>query len=130
MAERYEVYKCEVCGNLVEVLDGEAGVLVCCGEDMAILKENTVDAAREKHVPVPHHEEAGMRISVGEVPHPMTEAHHIEWIEARVGNRLQRMYLKPGDTPEVLFSCPGGACPVGTPIFRAYCNLHGLWKAE
>ena len=129
MAERYEIYKCKICGNLMEILDGGAGAPACCGEDMTLLKENGVDASVEKHVPVPYREERGVKIAVGEVPHPMTAEHYIEWIEMYVGGRLQRVYLKPGDVPAASFTCPG-ECPAGRPIFRAYCNLHGLWKSE
>ena len=130
MAERYEIYKCEICENIVEVLAGGAGALVCCGEDMTFMKANTVDASHEKHVPVPHREEHGLKVAVGEQPHPMMESHYIMCIETRVGNRQQRVYLKPGDDPAAVFCCPDGENSGERPVFRAYCNLHGLWESE
>lgn len=131
MAERFEVYKCDICGNIVEVLDGEDGILVCCGDDMKRMASNTVDAAVEKHVPVPHREVNGLKIAVGEVPHPMTEEHFIEWIDIRVGNMVQRKYLKPGEAPTASFTFPENLEKgEHRPVFRAYCNLHGLWQSE
>lgn len=131
MAERFEIYKCEICGNIVEVLDGEAGALVCCGDDMKLMVENTTDGAVEKHVPVPHRvENGGIKVAVGEVPHPMTEEHYIEWVEMRIGNRVQRKYLNPGDDPAAVFVFPESDTGSDRPIFREYCNLHGLWKSE
>jgi len=124
MAERFEVYKCEICGNIVEVLDGGAGELVCCGEPMKLMKANTVDASREKHVPVVEKSGAGCKVKVGGVAHPMEAKHYIEWVELAAGGRVRRQFLKPGDAPEAVF----GANPAGASA-RAYCNLHGLWKA-
>lgn len=123
MAERYEVYKCDLCGNIVEVLAGGAGELVCCGQPMVKLVENTVDAAREKHVPVVEAVDGGVKVKVGDVAHPMEEKHYIEWIEVIAGDVSYRKYLKPGDAPEAVFQ----VAPDGVTA-RAYCNLHGLWK--
>lgn len=123
MAERNEVYKCELCGNIVEALHGGDGELVCCGEAMKLLKENTTDAAREKHVPVVEKADKGTKVKVGSVPHPMKDEHYIEWIEVLVGDRACRQYLKPGQAPEAAF-CAGAENVVA----RAYCNLHGLWR--
>lgn len=125
MTNRYEVYKCEVCGNIVEMLHGGAGQLVCCGQPMKQYKENTVDAAREKHVPVVTRVAGGFKVAVGSVAHPMEEKHFIEWIELLADGRVYRQYLKPGDAPETVF-------PVTATIVtaREYCNLHGLWKKE
>ena len=124
MAERLEIYKCEVCGNIVEVLHGGAGELVCCGQPMSLLTENTVDAAKEKHVPVVEKTANGFKVSVGSVPHPMEEKHYIEWIELLVGEKTYRQFLKPGDKPEAVFTVDAAQAKA-----RAYCNLHGLWGA-
>ena len=123
MAERLQIYKCEVCGNIVEVLHGGEGELVCCGEPMKLFVENTVDAAKEKHVPVVEKVAQGMKVKVGSVPHPMEEKHYIEWVEIIVDGKAYREFLRPGDTPEAVFDVP----PEGVTA-REYCNLHGLWK--
>ena len=123
MAERMEVYKCEACGNIVEVMHGGEGELVCCGQPMVLLKENTVDAAKEKHVPVIQKIAGGYKVKVGEVPHPMEEKHYIEWIELIADGQVYRQYLKPGDTPEADFMLVASQVTA-----REYCNLHGLWK--
>jgi len=124
MAEKLEVYKCEVCGNIVEVFHGGKGDLECCKTPMKLLKENTVDAAKEKHVPVIEKIEGGVKVKVGDVAHPMEEKHYIEWIEIIVNDKTYQQYLNPGDTPEATFKVDGGDISA-----RAYCNLHGLWKA-
>ena len=123
MAERLEVYKCDACGNIVEVLHGGGGELVCCGEPMKLLVANTVDAAKEKHVPVIEKVEGGVKVKVGSVPHPMEEKHYIEWIEVTTDGKADRQFLKPGEAPEAVFKT--GAKSVTA---REYCNLHGLWK--
>ncbi len=125
MAERYEVYKCELCGNIVAVLHGGKGELVCCGQPMVLKGENTTDAAVEKHVPVMEKVDGGVRVKVGSVAHPMTDEHYIEWIQVRSDGGGCRYFLQPGDEPEALFESGGGAA-----IARAYCNIHGLWKGE
>lgn len=124
MAERYEVYKCDACGNIVEVLNGGGGELVCCGEAMKLLTENTVDAAKEKHVPVVETVDGGYKVKVGEVPHPMEEKHLIQWIELIADGTIYRKYLEPGAIPEAVFSVSASDVTA-----REYCNLHGLWKA-
>lgn len=123
MAKRYEVYKCNVCGNIVEVFIGADGALACCGEDMKLLSANTVDAAVEKHVPVVTRTEDGIVVNVGSVDHPMTADHFIEWIEVVAGDTTVTAFLKPGDAPKACFPRLEGDLTV-----RAYCNLHGLWK--
>ena len=123
MAQRMEVYKCNACGNIVEVLHGGGGELVCCGEAMVLLKENTVDAAKEKHVPVVEKVPGGFKVKVGDVPHPMEEKHYIEWIELIVGDKIYREYLNPGDAPEATSLVDADQATA-----REYCNLHGLWK--
>ena len=123
MAERLEVYKCELCGNMVEVLHGGGGELVCCGEAMVLLKENTVDAAKEKHVPVVEKVDGGVKVKVGDVAHPMEEKHYIEWIEIIVDGKAHRQFLNPGEAPEATFQIEADNV-----VAREYCNLHGLWK--
>ena len=123
MAERLEVYKCEACGNIVEVLHGGAGELVCCGEPMVRLVENTVDAAKEKHVPVVEKTADGVKVKVGDVAHPMEEKHYIEWIEIIVDGKAHRQFLNPGEAPEATFQIDADKV-----VAREYCNLHGLWK--
>ena len=119
--EKLDVFKCAKCGNIVEVMHVGGGTLVCCGEPMKQLKENTTDAATEKHVPVLD----GQTVKVGSVAHPMQEDHYIEWIEVIDGEKVCRKFLKPGDKPEREFAC---AKPGST--MREYCNKHGLWKAD
>ena len=125
MAARLEVYKCEKCGNIVEVLHGGVGTLVCCGEDMVLLKENTTDAAVEKHVPVMEKTDHGVKVTVGSNPHPMEEKHYIEWIEVVAGGKAYREFLEPGAEPSAVFCVDGEIESV-----RELCNIHGLWKAE
>lgn len=119
-----EVYKCEKCGNIVELLHVGGGDLVCCGEPMKLLKENTSDGAQEKHVPVIEKTADGYKVKVGSVAHPMTPEHYIEWIELVADGIAYRAFLKPGAAPEAFF--PVKAQSV---YAREYCNLHGLWKA-
>lgn len=113
-----------VCGNIIELLHVGKGELVCCNQPMELLKENTVDAAREKHVPVVEKTSDGIKVKVGSVPHPMEEKHYIEWIEIIAKDNIYRKFLKPGDNPEAVFPIQ-----VGTVIAREYCNLHSLWKS-
>ncbi len=124
MAEKLEIYKCEVCGNIIEVLHGGKGELVCCGKPMVLFTENTVDAAKEKHVPVVEKIEGGVKVKVGDVAHPMEEKHYIEWIEIIADGKAYRQFLNPGDTPEATFYVEADQVSV-----REYCNLHGLWKS-
>jgi superoxide reductase len=118
-----EVYKCKVCGNIVEVVHAGDGELVCCGEPMQLMKENTVDAAKEKHIPVIEKIGGGYRVKVGSVPHPMEEKHYIEWIELLADGKAYRQFLKPGQAPEAVFMIEAKSVSA-----REYCNLHGLWK--
>lgn len=123
MPKLLEVYKCEVCGNIVEMVHAGKGQLVCCNQPMKLLTENTTDAANEKHVPVIEKLKDGFRVKVGEVQHPMMDAHYIEWIELIADGMVYRKFLKPGDIPEATFSVSAT-----TVSAREYCNLHGLWK--
>ncbi len=124
MAERLQVYKCETCGNIVEVLVGGAGELVCCGKPMKLMVENTVDAAKEKHVPVIEKIDGGVKVKVGSVAHPMEEKHYIQWIEIIADGKTYRQFLKPGDKPEAVFKVEAAQITA-----REYCNIHGFWKA-
>jgi len=118
------IYKCELCGNIVEVLYEGGGDLVCCDEPMKLYKENTVDAAQEKHIPVIEKTAAGVKVTVGSVAHPMEENHYIQWIELIADGKAYRQFLNPGDAPVAEF------CVEASDISaREYCNLHGLWKA-
>ncbi|MFH1619651.1 MAG: desulfoferrodoxin [bacterium] len=123
MTIRLQIYKCEICGNIVEVLHEGPGELVCCGKPMKLFTENTVDAAKEKHIPVIEKISGGFRVKVGSIPHPMEEKHFIEWIELIADGRAYRQFLKPGDAPEAVFQIDAAQATV-----REYCNLHGLWK--
>jgi superoxide reductase len=124
MAEQLQVYKCDLCGNIVEVLHGGSGELVCCGQPMKLFQANTVDAAREKHVPVVEKTADGFKVKVGSVAHPMEEKHWIEWVELIVDGKVYRQFLKPGQAPEATFCVKADKVAA-----REYCNLHGLWKA-
>ncbi|MBU0731264.1 desulfoferrodoxin [Patescibacteria group bacterium] len=124
MTKQNQVYKCEVCGNIVEVLHEGVGELVCCNQPMDLLEENTVDAAKEKHVPVIEKTDNGFKVSVGEVPHPMEDEHFIEWIEVIADGKSYKKFLNPGAAPEA------EVCIQAENITaREHCNLHGLWKA-
>lgn len=127
MTRRTEIYKCDICGNIVEVLHAGAGELVCCGKPMRNLIANTVDASKEKHVPVITKTAGGLKVTVGSVPHPMEEKHYIEWIEVHADGKILRQFLKPGQAPEARFEAFASAEQLGA---FEYCNLHGLWKAS
>ena len=124
MTKQREIYRCPVCGNMVEVLNPGAGELVCCGKPMILLQENTTDAAQEKHVPVVEKTADGYRVKVGSVEHPMLNEHFIQWIELLTPKSVLRCELKPGCKPEATF-ITNEECLCA----RAYCNLHGMWKA-
>lgn len=124
MTEKNQIYKCNVCGITAEILKGGTCNIICCGEAMKLMKENTVDAAKEKHIPVVTKTDKGINVKVGSISHPMEEKHYIEWIEVITEKESCRKYLKPGDAPEADFCVDSHNVTV-----RAYCNLHGLWKA-
>ena len=125
MAERLQIYKCTVCGIIVEVLDGGSGQMVCCGEPMKHLVGQTADAATEKHVPVIEKIEGGYKVKVGSVPHPMEAKHFIEWIELLADCCACRRFLEPGGAPEAVFNVQAESVSA-----REFCNVHGLWKGE
>jgi len=122
--EKLQIYKCSLCGNIVEVVHVGGGTLVCCGKDMDLLEENTTDAAQEKHVPVVEKVDGGYRVTVGSVAHPMEEAHFIQWVQLIADGTSYRQFLSPGAAPEAVFPVTAQNVTV-----REYCNLHGLWKA-
>ena len=124
MAKRMEVYKCDLCGNIVEGLHEGAGDLVCCGQNMTLFTENTTDAAQEKHVPVVEKIDGGFKVTVGSVAHPMEEKHFIEWIELIADGKAYRQFLNPGDAPEAVFAINAESVTA-----REHCNLHGLWTS-
>jgi superoxide reductase len=122
--EKLQIYKCSLCGNIVEVVHVGGGTLVCCGEEMDLLTENTTDAAKEKHVPVVAKVDGGYKVTVGSVAHPMEDKHLIQWVQLIADGKAYRQYLASGASPEAVF--PVEAKQVTA---REYCNLHGLWKA-
>ena len=125
MAEKLQIYKCAVCGNIVEVIYGSIGELVCCEQPMELLDEKTADATTEKHVPVIQKIDGGYKITVGSTLHPMEEKHYIEWIELLADGKAYRQFLNPGDAPEAEFGIKGDSVTA-----REHCNVHGLWKGN
>jgi superoxide reductase len=124
MTELKQVYKCSICGNIVEVLHTGIGELVCCGEPMELLKEKAEDVGQEKHIPVIEKTETGIKVKVGSIPHPMEEKHYIEWIEVTADGVTYRKFLEPGDKPEAEFEIKAGKIEA-----REYCSIHGLWRS-
>ncbi|MDP8227817.1 MAG: desulfoferrodoxin [Candidatus Electryoneaceae bacterium] len=124
MTALLEVYKCEICGNIVEVIHASFGKLVCCGKKMTLLEEGVTDAATEKHVPVIEKVSGGYKVTVGSVDHPMAENHYIEWIELLADGVAYRQFLSPGDKPEAMFLIEADDVSA-----RELCNLHGVWKS-
>jgi len=125
MAEKLQIYKCSICGNIVEVLHGGAGELVCCGEPMELLDEKTADTGKEKHVPVIEKVDGGYKVKVSSVPHPMEEKHYIEWIELLADGKAYRQFLEPAAAPEAVFHIEADSVSA-----REHCNVHGLWKGK
>jgi superoxide reductase len=125
MAEKLEIYKCEICGNIVEVLHAGVGSLVCCGEEMKLLEGKNEDSSVEKHVPYIEKTESGVLVKIGQnQDHPMAEEHYIEWIQLIADDIAYRKFLKPGDKPQAKFEIKADKISA-----REYCNIHGLWKS-
>jgi len=124
MTVQKQGYRCNVCGNIVEVLHAGKGELVCCGQPMELLQEKTADVGLEKHVPVIEKTDSGIKVKVGDVPHPMEEKHYIEWVEIIADGKSCRVFLKPGDKPEAEFEIRPQRVAA-----REYCSIHGLWKS-
>ncbi|HHV07254.1 MAG TPA: desulfoferrodoxin [Firmicutes bacterium] len=125
MTKRNEVYRCLVCGNIVEVLHSGKGELVCCGQPMELQVVNTVDASYEKHVPVVEKVPGGFKVKVGSTAHPMVPEHYIEWIELVTVEGNCRRFLTPDEAPEAEFMTDAE-----TATAKAYCNLHGFWEGK
>lgn len=124
MTKRIQVYRCNICGNIVEVLHAGKGTLVCCGQPMELLTEKTEEVGKEKHVPVVEKIDGGFKVKVGSVQHPMDENHYIEWIELIADDKTYRVFLKPGERPEASFRLEAEKVEA-----REYCTIHGLWKS-
>ncbi|GAB4363782.1 MAG: desulfoferrodoxin [Spirochaetales bacterium] len=124
MTAKAQIYKCDLCGNIVEVLDAGKGELVCCGEPMKLFEEKTADKSTEKHVPVIEKTPSGYKVTVGTTLHPMEEKHYIEWIELNADGVRYKKFLKPGDAPVAEFCINAEKVSA-----REYCNIHGLWKS-
>ena len=125
MAKLKGIYKCEICGNIVEVLHDGVGALVCCNEEMKLMDEKTEDSSTEKHVPYIEKTDDGILVKIGQnQDHPMEEKHYIEWIELIADGKSYRQFLKPGDKPQALFCIKADNVSA-----REYCNIHGLWKS-
>ena len=124
MTKQKQIYRCAICGNIVEVVHAAGGTLSCCGQPMELLTENSKEAALEKHVPVVEKIEGGYKVSVGSVEHPMLPEHYIEWIELITENDVIRKYLHPGEKPVAVFMTDAKEVTA-----REYCNVHGLWKS-
>jgi len=124
MTKRLQIYKCEICGNIVEVLHEGAGELVCCGQPMKLQEEKTEEQGKEKHLPVIEKTDKGIKVKVGEIAHPMEEKHYIEWIEVVADGRTYKKFLSPGDSPEADFIITPEKVEA-----REYCSIHGLWKS-
>ena len=125
MTEVNQIYKCEICGNITEVLHTGAGQLICCGQEMSLMEEKTADQGMEKHVPVIEKNGNKITIKVGDVPHPMEDNHYIEWIEIIADGQVYRKNLKPGMEPKAEFEITAEKIEA-----RGYCNVHGLWKSK
>ncbi len=123
--KRGQVNKCHVCGNIVQLLHVGGGNLVCCGQPMELLEEKTEDQGFEKHVPVIGKIARGVKIKVGSIPHPMEEAHFIEWVSLYVDDKIYTEFLQPGMSPEVQFKVEGKNM-----MAKIYCNVHGLWRSK
>jgi superoxide reductase len=118
-----KIYKCNICGNVIELIHVGGGDLVCCGQLMELLTEKTDDVGQEKHMPVVEKTENGFLVKIGSIPHPMEEKHYIEWVELIIDGASYKKFLKSGDKSEAEFCVQGESV-----IARAYCNIHGLWK--
>ncbi len=127
MIKKFAVYKCEVCGNMVEVLEVGGGTLVCCGQPMNQLEEKTTDQGNEKHVPVVEKTSSGIKVKVGSVPHPMEKEHFIQWVDIITDKKSYKQFLSPEQAPEAEF-CDCDLDMNDIVAVREYCNVHGLWK--
>ena len=122
MKEKIKFYRCPICGNVIEIIEGTANSIVCCGKKIEELNANTVDASKEKHIPIYEKIDSEIRVKVGETKHPMEDTHYIMWIAQVTNNSITRVELKPNEEPEIRLPYIKGA------VLYAYCNIHGLWK--
>ncbi|GAB6054847.1 desulfoferrodoxin [Methanobacterium alkalithermotolerans] len=127
MTKINEIYRCNVCGNIVEMVHAGVGELICCGQPMELLIERQTDVGPEKHIPIIENTKKGIKVKVGEVPHPMEENHYIEWVELIIDGKTYREFLEPGDDPEVEFNL--NISEDSDLKVREYCNIHGLWHS-
>jgi len=125
MTELNQIYKCPVCGNIVEVLHTGVGQLVCCGQPMELINSKSEDQGLEKHLPIIETNDDEIIVKIGSIPHPMEEAHFIEWVEIIADNKTYRQFLKPGDEPKAVFKISASQIQA-----RAFCNIHGLWQTK
>jgi len=124
MTKLRELYQCEICGNIVEIVHEGAPALVCCGKPMVKLKAKTEDKGEEKHVPVVEETDKGIKVKIGSIEHPMEEKHYIKFIEVLTEKEIMRVELRPGEAPEAKYRIP----KLDILEVREFCNIHGLWK--
>lgn len=125
MTTKNQIYRCPICGNIIEILHAGDGQLVCCGQPMELVQPKTEDIGQEKHLPVIEKSEGKITVKIGSIPHPMEEAHYIEWIEITANNHIYKKFLQPGDAPEAVFEITAENVTA-----REYCNIHGLWQTK
>ncbi len=126
MSQLKQVYRCNVCGHIIEIVNPGAGQLVCCGQPMELLSEKIQDEGMEKHVPIIEKTTSGYKVKIGSIPHPMEAVHYIQWIELILDGVILRKHLNPGEAPEAEFCV---SVEVQSVSAREYCNMHGLWKS-
>jgi len=126
MTKLNEIYRCNVCGNMTEVINESVGQLVCCNENMELLEERQLDVGPEKHIPIIEKDGDKVVVKVGEVPHPMEEEHHICFVELFVGDKIYRKFLNAGDEPKAVFEV---CADISDLRAREYCSVHGLWHS-
>ena len=125
MLKRGQIFRCNTCGNMFELINVGGGTPACCGNEMEILSDAPKDVGAEKHVPIIEKTESGVKVKIGSIPHPMEETHYIAWIEIITDNETQRVFLQPGDAPEAVFKIDDT-----TNLFaKEYCTVHGLWRS-
>lgn len=125
MTKINQIYRCPICGNIVEILHAGGGQLVCCGKPMELLEAKSQDVGLEKHLPVVEMTNDSIIVKIGSVPHPMEDAHYIELIEIIADDKVYKKFLKPGDEAVAIFNLSANQVQA-----RAYCNIHGLWQSQ
>ncbi|MCK9150813.1 desulfoferrodoxin [Methanobacterium alcaliphilum] len=127
MTKLNQIYRCNICGNIVEIINVGVGELVCCNQPMELLVERQTDVGPEKHIPLIEKTDKGIIVKVGDVPHPMEEEHYIHLIEVLIDGKVYRQFLNPGDVPEAEFEIDSST--ISNLKAREYCNIHGLWHS-